>query len=211
MSRCLFLTPQGRALGHWLQAFPQAHCSGARGLQSQWFEPGSVVWACGIRLSLLRELVRKYPQMHLVYLSMKPQAQEGLDAVEIGAKGYCHALAAAPMLREVHLVVTHGGLWLGPDLMQRAVQAVAQLPAVQASPGQQRAWDKLTERESAVARCISRGAANKEIASELGITQRTVKAHLAAMFEKLAVRDRLQLAVALGEPPANSQSSSHAA
>ena len=53
----------------------------------------------------------------------------------------------------------------------------------------------LSEREVQVARMVAAGASNKEIASRLAITERTVKAHLAASFEKLAVRDRLQLAL----------------
>jgi DNA-binding NarL/FixJ family response regulator len=43
----------------------------------------------------------------------------------------------------------------------------------------------------------SRGASNKEIAAALHITERTVKAHISVMFEKLAVRDRVQLALKL--------------
>jgi len=55
--------------------------------------------------------------------------------------------------------------------------------------------DCLSEREVQVARLIANGASNKEIADRLVITERTVKAHLTAIFEKLGVRDRLQLSL----------------
>jgi DNA-binding NarL/FixJ family response regulator len=51
----------------------------------------------------------------------------------------------------------------------------------------------LTSREKAVAELVAAGKSNKEVARDLDITERTVKAHLSAAFEKLQVRDRLQL------------------
>ena len=65
------------------------------------------------------------------------------------------------------------------------------------SGGQQKIdWSAaLSDRETQVARLVSAGASNKEIAENLLITERTVKAHLSAVFEKLGVRDRLQLSL----------------
>ncbi|MBL8432557.1 MAG: helix-turn-helix transcriptional regulator, partial [Dechloromonas sp.] len=53
----------------------------------------------------------------------------------------------------------------------------------------------LSGRETQVARLVASGASNKEIADQLAITERTVKAHLTVIFEKLGVRDRLQLSL----------------
>ena len=55
----------------------------------------------------------------------------------------------------------------------------------------------LTTRERLVAEAIAAGKTNKEAARELDITERTVKAHLGAVFDKLGVRDRLQLVLLL--------------
>jgi DNA-binding NarL/FixJ family response regulator len=53
----------------------------------------------------------------------------------------------------------------------------------------------LTQRELEVARKIADGASNKEVARDLDITERTVKAHAGAIFEKLGARDRLHLSL----------------
>jgi DNA-binding NarL/FixJ family response regulator len=53
----------------------------------------------------------------------------------------------------------------------------------------------LTAREREITDLIARGACNKEIAQRLGITERTVKAHLTSVFQKLGLSGRLQLAV----------------
>ena len=58
------------------------------------------------------------------------------------------------------------------------------------------AWSvSLTEREREVAIAVAQGASNKEIARQLDITERTIKAHVGAILEKLGVRDRLQLSL----------------
>jgi two-component system nitrate/nitrite response regulator NarL len=59
----------------------------------------------------------------------------------------------------------------------------------------------LTAREQMVAEQIATGATNREISERLEITERTVKAHLSAIFEKLGVRDRVQLALAMNNVP----------
>jgi len=53
----------------------------------------------------------------------------------------------------------------------------------------------LTEREVEVARLVAGGSSNREVAEQLAVTERTVKAHLTTIFEKLAIRDRLQLSL----------------
>mgnify|MGYP003587291371 CR=1 FL=1 len=53
----------------------------------------------------------------------------------------------------------------------------------------------LTFRVLQVARLIAQGASNKETARQLDITERTVKAHVAALLEKCSARDRLQLSL----------------
>jgi DNA-binding NarL/FixJ family response regulator len=53
----------------------------------------------------------------------------------------------------------------------------------------------LTEREEEVLRLVQAGMANKQIARELGISERTVKAHLTKTFQALGVSDRTQAAL----------------
>jgi DNA-binding NarL/FixJ family response regulator len=105
-------------------------------------------------------------------------------------------------LREVATVVVHGGVWTGPELLKRLVamshEALSVLPLA-AAPTSARAleaardWANLSARELQVAQAVAEGRSNKEVADLLSISERTVKAHLGAVFEKLGIRDRLQL------------------
>jgi DNA-binding NarL/FixJ family response regulator len=55
----------------------------------------------------------------------------------------------------------------------------------------------LTTRELQIARAVAEGRGNRDIATQLGITEQTVKNHLTSVFEKVGVASRLQLALAI--------------
>lgn len=133
----------------------------------------------------------------VVGLSLNPAQEEGLQALEAGARGYLHALATAEVLQQVVTAVRSGGLWVGPELLRLVVRTVSARLS-DGRPPNSSLLDSLTPRERQVAMAVVTGASNKEVARSLDITERTVKAHLGVVFEKLGVRDRLQLALRLG-------------
>jgi len=97
-------------------------------------------------------------------------------------------------LRQVLQVIGAGHVWVGPDIMRDLLAGVRLSPAKPTEP--QALWSMgLTEREREIAGLAANGSANREIAEQCGITERTVKAHLAGVFAKLGVVDRLQLAL----------------
>jgi len=135
----------------------------------------------------------------VVVMSAKPDVEEAMQLFSIGIRGYCHQHAAHEQLREIALVIEHGGVWLGAEAMSRLIRGT--LKAFQSNTPQKANTEPyveaLTAKEQAVALEVSRGASNKEIAAALNIGERTVKTHLSALFSKLDVRDRVQLALKL--------------
>jgi len=129
--------------------------------------------------------------MQTVIASMRPNDAEGVQAIISGALGYCHAYAPAATLAHVLQAVAMGSVWMGASLVNRLLRQVATITPSPAT------WhhEALTERESTVALLVSQGEPNGRIAAAMGISERTVKAHLTAIFEKLGVQDRLQLAL----------------
>lgn len=135
---------------------------------------------------------RLSPSLRMVFASSQPNDAEGLAAINAGCSGYCHAFASAEHLAQVLDVVAAGELWVGRAILARLLRAVESRAAPTAAPG----WaTQLTEREREVAQRAALGEANADIAAALAITERTVKAHLTSVFEKLGVSDRLQLAL----------------
>jgi DNA-binding NarL/FixJ family response regulator len=197
----LFVSARGDLLPSWQEAFPDTAAPGAFEGPSvngtapllTWvrLRPGQPVAA---ELDTARRRVGNLP---IVALSDRPDDDEALACFAAAARGYCNSHAAPAVLRQVAGVALQGGLWIGEALMQRLLQATARLP-LPAPAGAPAADDwaaALTERERQVATAVAAGASNKEVARQFDITERTVKAHVGAILDKLGVRDRLQLSL----------------
>jgi len=189
MTRHLFICSRPRLLPRWQQAFADAQVAADMGGHH-----ADVVWwapAAFDASTLGRVLARAEGRAPVIVLVNEPTPAEAMQALSAGARGYCHAYATPQMLEQVATAVLNGGLWLGPELMSTVIGAASkQLLEETRPPGR---LDMLTPRERDVAVEVAQGATNKEVARRLNITERTVKAHLGAVFEKLGVRDRLQL------------------
>lgn len=141
--------------------------------------------------------------VRIVALHDEPSDENGLAALSSGAAGYANAHATPQRLHTIESVVRSDGLWVGEALLSRLLRTFAAVPAAPSAPPTEShpALAKLSEREREVALMVARGESNKEIARDLDLAERTVKAHLTAVFDKLGVRDRLQLALLLKAAP----------
>lgn len=125
-----------------------------------------------------------------------PSAAEAVRALQQGARAYLNAQAMPKVLLRVQDTVSSGAVWLGADLVEFLSSALQQLTP--AAPHATHAPDwrtVLTQREIQVAERIGQGLSNKRVAREMSITERTVKAHLTSIFNKLDIKDRLMLAL----------------
>ena len=195
----------------WLEAFPKAVVL-ACGTAVESLPAGALVW---LRLDESRPAPEQFAELHkavgaarIIVLANRPDNEQALTLFSAGIRGYCNAHATAANLRQVASVVQAGGLWIGEALMQRLLAstqaAILKTPAAGLPQDATRraAADRLptlTRREQEVARAVANGLSNKEIARQLGITERTVKAHTGAIFQKLDVRDRLHLALIVND------------
>lgn len=199
MTRHVFVTARPAPIPRWLEAFPDAQLLQDHGPDETDFSrlaDASLVWLhvtgdAPAVAAWVGTVHAAAPHVPIVVLSNVPEDDQGMAALAAGASGYCSALTLPTVLHQVAGVVEHGGLWVGPQLMRRLMQGLAARNSDTPDP----ALDRLSQRERQVAVEVARGATNKEIARVLNITERTVKAHLTAAFEKLGVRDRMQLSL----------------
>jgi DNA-binding NarL/FixJ family response regulator len=108
-----------------------------------------------------------------------------LDALRAGATGYLLKHAGPDELLGAIRAAVSGGSPLDPKAARVLIDAQqASQPA-----------DELSAREEEVLRLVAAGMANKQVARRLGISERTVKAHLTNVFKRLGVTDRTQAAL----------------
>lgn len=142
------------------------------------------------------------PQTRVVILTGMPRDTEGVTALKAGARGYCHRNIEPILLRKAVEVVQKDEVWatrkLIAALLEDLISVSNHRPQTSSSELDAR-FGSLTEREREIALMIGHGASNKEIASRLHVTERTVKAHLTAVFRKLGLSHRLRLALFVNE------------
>jgi len=124
------------------------------------------------------------PATRVVVLTTYASDGEVLRAVEAGAMGYLLKDIPHEELFRALRAVARGQRYLTPEITERLFAQLKQ-PAV-----------ALTDRELDVLRCVARGEANRDVALSLGIAERTVKAHLVHIFDKLGIENRTAAVVA---------------
>jgi DNA-binding NarL/FixJ family response regulator len=190
----VFLSIDARQRASWCEAFPGLRT----GLLDSSTVNSGLIWVLQPPGQGAGDLVQRLNQNHhgsaLVLLADEPSEDEAMAALAAGASGYCNGHAAPEVLQQVAKVVENGGIWVGQGLMQRLLASTSRLSS--RTNFDDSSWRSLlTPREQDAAVLLAKGDSNKEIARQLDITERTVKAHVGAMLEKLGVRDRLQLSL----------------
>jgi DNA-binding NarL/FixJ family response regulator len=131
-----------------------------------------------------RQIVEADEGVQVVVLTSFADRAEIEAALDAGAVGYLLKDAdAEDVIRGVR-AAARGESPLAPKAARALLQARAERPELQ-----------LSERELEVLRCVAKGLPNKLIARNLGISEKTVKAHLTRIFQQLGVTDRTQAAL----------------
>jgi DNA-binding NarL/FixJ family response regulator len=130
-----------------------------------------------------RESVRRFPETHVLVLTMHARPELATDAFEAGARGYALKTELPSAIVEAIRVVARGERYLSPTLPQSVLS--------------QRTSDDplgtLTVRQRAVFSLVVSGLSNEHIAKELGISVKTVQTHRAKVNEKLGVHSTGEL------------------
>jgi two-component system, NarL family, response regulator YdfI len=147
-------------------------------------------------LTAVERLQVEQPQIAVVILTTYNEDDMLLRGLRAGARGYLLKDTARQALFDAVRAAARGETLLTQDIITRLLAQPSPPPAAAevALPGSA----ELTPRELEVLSAVARGDRSKEIAYRLGITERTVKAHLASVYNKLGVDSRAAaVAVAL--------------
>jgi NarL family two-component system response regulator YdfI len=151
-------------------------------------------------IEAIRQIKARYPGVEVVILTTYDDDENIVRGLRAGARGYLLKDSGRKALFEAIRAAARGESLLPSAVIEKVVAHLAEPRPVETA--------RLSKREQEVLALLARGAANKEIAARLYISERTVKAHVTSIFNKLGVNSRAEaVAVALrggllpAEPP----------
>lgn len=140
-------------------------------------------------LDILRTLRSRGDGRKVVLLTGSLDPDQAREAIELGVNGIVLKENGCTDLLTCLNAVSRGERWIDREVMQQVLDASL------AGAREDRNLRSLTQREQTIARLVARGLSNKLIASQLGLTEGTVKVNLSRIYEKLAVTNRTELAL----------------
>jgi two-component system, NarL family, response regulator YdfI len=138
-------------------------------------------------LAAIERLQKEQPQIAIVILTTFNEDDLMRRGLQAGARGYLLKDTDRNTLFNTIRAAARGETLLQPEIISKLLSPAQSQPE---APIQEAGVQLLTERELQVLRAVARGDRSKEIAFHLGITERTVKAHLTSIYNKLAVDSR---------------------
>jgi NarL family two-component system response regulator YdfI len=139
-------------------------------------------------ITAIGHLRSEHPQIAIVILTTYNEDDLMIRGLQAGARGYLLKDSSRENLLDAIHAAVKGETLLKPEILARVL--APQSAPKPAAPAVAQADSTLTEREREVLQAASRGERNKEIAYKLGITERTVKAHLQSIYQKFGVDSR---------------------
>lgn len=143
---------------------------------------------------VLTQIMSLEPTTRILIVGGQRPVDVQIAALKQGARGYFNdeTLPISKIYDAIDLIM-HGQVWVERRLISGLIDEMNHTP--QADNAHRRALKTLSPKEFEVATLVSHGATNKMIAKNMNITERTVKAHLTMIFQKMNLPDRLSLAI----------------
>jgi DNA-binding NarL/FixJ family response regulator len=127
------------------------------------------------------EIPKLTRKVSVIVLTASEAVEAGIAAIRLGARAIVQKRFAIEFLVTAIRAVAGGHVWMPPALQTAFVQQ------------ENAAKKRLPSRESEIVRCVAMGMRNSEVAERLAVSENTVKTHLSNVFQKLEIRDRLEL------------------
>ncbi|MGI9951067.1 response regulator transcription factor [Moorellaceae bacterium AZ2] len=134
---------------------------------------------------------REVPQAAVIALTIHDHEEYIVELLKAGVSGYILKDVSAEGLLNAVLQVAEGIQVIHPGITKKVLRFLEEAGAEKQAGGEV----PLTPREKEILAFVGRGASNRQIASRLFISEKTVKNHLTRIFRKIGVQDRTQAAV----------------
>jgi two-component system NarL family response regulator len=142
----------------------------------------------------IAQMLKVSPGTSVIAFTDECYEDHELALFRAGVRGVCALDMPREVLSKVVSTVQRGELWIRRELVAKLLDSIA-ADRTDPATGTTGRFAILTPREIEITRLIGQGVSNKRIARQLAIAERTVKAHLTAIFRKTGIMDRVKLAL----------------
>lgn len=142
-------------------------------------------------LEMLDSIRRVKPTLRLIVIGPERDDELVLSSIIAGARGYLDLTAGPDVVRQAVDIVTSGSIWAPRRLLSKLIDRLLKVPETVSS----KASPLLTSREQQVLELILMARSNREIATQLGIEERTVKAYVGRLMRKTGADNRIKLSM----------------
>ena len=140
-------------------------------------------------LESLNEIRRVRPSIRLIVIGPEGNDELIMESIIAGARAYLDLNEGPEMVRKAIEVVTEGSIWAPRRPLSRLIDRLLRAPATRVAVKA----PQLTTRERQVLELILKARSNREIASQLGIVERTAKHYVARLMKKTGADNRIKL------------------
>jgi DNA-binding NarL/FixJ family response regulator len=133
-----------------------------------------------------REITQRFPRVKVLFLTGMGTDNQVIEALSSGASGYLLKDAQPDAVIAAVIAAMHDSFVITIGVARRAFGALL------SSSVRREAYDGISARELEVLKLTASGMANKQVARTLGLSEKTVRNHIANIYEKLGIHDRSQ-------------------
>jgi DNA-binding NarL/FixJ family response regulator len=144
-------------------------------------------------MNALETIRRARPDVRMIVIGPSNNDELVIKSIIAGARAYLDMSASPETVRDAVEIVTQGSIWAPRRLLSKLIDRVLVNPEAGGSLAVPSV--ALTSREAQVMELILKARSNREIALQLGIEERTVRAHLARLMRKAGVDNRIKLSI----------------
>lgn len=139
-------------------------------------------------ITIAKKISAAFPVIQIIMLTASENEDDLMKALKAGARGYVLKGISAKELVKVVRTIVAGGTYISPDMANMILFELSQ-------PSQPDPLSELSDREKEILKLVAKGYTNREIGTQIYLSEKTIKHYMTNILQKLHVRSRVEAAL----------------
>jgi DNA-binding NarL/FixJ family response regulator len=139
-------------------------------------------------ITIAKKISAAFPVIQIIILTASENEDDLMKALKAGARGYVLKGISAKELVKVVRTIVAGGTYISPDMANMILFELSQ-------PSQPDPLSELSDREKEILKLVAKGYTNREIGTQIHLSEKTIKHYMTNILQKLHVRSRVEAAL----------------